>query len=1256
MNDFRSRYPGAKGSLAGRTGEYLEILTEALRSDRLAARDPDNRWPTFAGSFQRTKVVPAPIDVGSMQWRVELEKVSITHVPGFNPRMGGMGAGPVTPPQERLLAFHPIVLGDQVIVCDGSRVLAYNLNDRPAEAENSLPRVIAPVWKYPADEDEKVPHVRNPGPGIPRYTLTAYGNHIYARMGPHSAVTSGMGMRSTANSIIALDWSTQGKFLWEQRSNALALPRPPDRNNNRTVSFEGTPVADERNVYVAVTDRREQTATYIACFDADSGAVRWIRYVGSASPEGDNNNFAFMGGMQPTTIPPGDFNHRLLSLEGSTLYYQTNLGALAAIDSSTGSTLWVASYPRQELSQLGGNVERDLNPAVIHDGRVFIAPSDADAIFAFDSSSGRLLWKTDRIADDIKLSHLLGVAKGRLVATGNRVVLFDEKTGKLLHVWPDSGKALDGFGRGLLAGDKIYWPTQNEIQVLDQRTSLRADPPIRLLETYHAKGGNLVAGDGYLIVAQVDGLVVFCQNSRLIERYRQQIVLQPEEAANYFRLARAAEAIGSDQDVLEMYGKAIEKARANEIIDGVPLSGAARNQKFRLLVRLGSMARKAAKWNEAAELLAAAGEVTRSASERLEAELLLADVLLDASKPEAAVAICQRLLSDDRLRSLSVAADGQRTVRADLLIADRLKLIVAGHSRAVYASFDKEAAALLASGKKGKDPRILDHLCRAYPEARVIPEALLELGLLYEQGGRLSEAGQTYRRLQSVAGDDERRVVALWRLAHVYESRQLLVSARDVYLDLAARYPKKMLRDGGRTVTVQELVDAQLARPALAAIVAERPEPPTPLPLFRRWHWQPPDNKQPVQALVASGVAPSLDSGRVFLVDKAGLKLLDPASGAPRWASDLGGPAVWAGYVSDKLIVATTRQIAALELSQGSIQWRFDVSKAGKDVRRPDPFAVAAAPVLERPDATGPSLSGFQVVNGRVYCLRNHGELIALDGDSGALDWSFSSPPGQINPNFWVGAEKTVLQIDKPNHLLVLSTADGRPINRTALDDNEHLERPPLPLDENSVILVSDRCTVKRFDLTHGQTAWVYQESKEMPTNGPPRLLGDAETLLVLHNGCLLIRLDPATGKKRWQSLLGTENLSERPGSIAFDLKNLYCVNFDHTTGSPRLVLRALSLDDGSRVWSCPLSGPDGAVWSIALSERCVFAFPSATQYPKMGELATLPVIVHRRLDGALIERFVFQTAVSEVTFQVDARGAMLATEKGIWALSAKFE
>ena len=1251
LKDFASRYPGAAGTLAGRTGPYTEIVAQALQSDHLApAQEPDNRWPTFAGSFQRTKLVSGPIDVGSMQWRVDLEKVTFPRMPGFNPR--GLG-GPVSVTSERLLAFHPIVLGEQVIVCDGSRVLAFNLNDRPADTEAATHRVVGPVWKYPADDDAQVPQARHSSPGIPRYTLTAYGNRIYARLGSQSAAYFSGTLSRASSSIVALDWSTQGKMLWEQRSATLALPkRRTDRNNNRTVSFEGTPVADDRNVYAAVTDRQEHTETYVVCMSAESGAVRWVRYVGNASPEGDNN-IGFAGGMQTSVTSPGDFNHRLLSLDGPTLYYQTNLGALVAIEAATGSTLWVASYPRQEPSQFGNGGERDLNPAVIHEGRVFIAPSDAEAIFAFDSQSGRLLWKSVRIADDIKLTHLLGVARGWLVATGNRVVLFDVKTGELKHAWPESGKALEGNGRGLLAGDKIYWPTQNEIQILDQRTGLRAaDPPIKL-ENYHARGGNLVAGDGYLIVAQTDGLVVFCQNSRLIERYREQIALAPEEAANYFRLARAAEAIGRDQDALENYGTAIDKARPSESIDGVPLAGAARDQKFRLLLRLAGLARKAGKWDDAATALDSAGKVARSDSERLQAQLAHADVLRAASRPRESVAICQRLLADDRVRSLAVsAADGHRTVRADLLIADRLKSIVLEHGRAVYEPYDREAARLLARGKSAKDPSVLDLLCRTFPEARVIPDALFALGVLYEQEGRLSDASHTYKRLQSLAPDDDRRVLALWRLAHVYESRKLLVSARDSYLELLARFPKKELDDQGRKATVSELAAGELARPLYASFVAERARPPTPLPLFRRWHWQPRDG-QPLKSLAAHGIAPSLDAGRVFLVEKTGIRLLEPLTGKALEPVDLGAPAVWAGYLSDKLIVATSRQIAALELSQGNVQWRFESAKTAKDPDRPDPFANAPLP-LKQEKPSGPILSGFQLVKGRVYCLRSKSELIALDGDTGVLDWSFSSPPGEINPNVWIGADRALLEVDKPNQLLVLRTDDGRPVTRVALTENELLERPPMPIDENSVLLVSDRRTVKRFDLVTGQTTWVYQESERTPTYGPPRLLGNAECLLVLHDGLWLIRLDAATGLNRWKCLLGTENLSERPDAIACDDKNFYCVNYESFSGTARQAIRAISLEDGTRLWSHPLMGPQDAQWSIALSERAVFAYPTTNPYSKDGDLASMPLCVRRCDDGALIERFLFPTSISEISFKLDPRGAILATPKGIWALYSR--
>ncbi len=73
MGAFAKAYPNAEGALAGRTGLLATIVAEALGLDHLAVpSQPDGRWPTFAGAPSRTKVAPGTLDVGSLQWRIDL--------------------------------------------------------------------------------------------------------------------------------------------------------------------------------------------------------------------------------------------------------------------------------------------------------------------------------------------------------------------------------------------------------------------------------------------------------------------------------------------------------------------------------------------------------------------------------------------------------------------------------------------------------------------------------------------------------------------------------------------------------------------------------------------------------------------------------------------------------------------------------------------------------------------------------------------------------------------------------------------------------------------------------------------------------------------------------------------------------------------------------------------------------------------------------------------------------------------------------
>ena len=342
-------------------------------------------------------------------------------------------------------------------------------------------------------------------------------------------------------------------------------------------------------------------------------------------------------------------------------------------------------------------------------------------------------------------------------------------------------------------------------------------------------------------------------------------------------------------------------------------------------------------------------------------------------------------------------------------------------------------------------------------------------------------------------------------------------------------------------------------------------------------------------------------------------------------------------------MIAGAQRITALDPSTGSEHWHFSQLGTAQGRRAPDPFAhpePAAAP-----EAARGLLHGFQLVGTRLFCLRGESELIAIDGDTGSVDWSYATKEASVNPKLWIGSDRVVLQVQRPNQILVLETQSGRPMARLTLADGESLERPPVPLDEDHVILVPDRRTVKKLDVSRGQWVWDYRESAELPVTGPPRVIVDGERLLVLHDGRLLIRLDPVSGSRKWSALLGLEDLSDRPDAIACDARRVYCVSQQN--------VRALSIEDGKSVWSAHLAGPENALWSLALSARYVLAYPSLSN-ASGDEIEVMPVVVRRQETGSLVQRLVFPASIADVNLRLDARGAVVATAQGLWSLASR--
>jgi outer membrane protein assembly factor BamB len=317
---------------------------------------------------------------------------------------------------------------------------------------------------------------------VPRYSLTVSGDRLYAKMG--SAVTSRPRESSSAGGdgyLISLDLAAQGRLLWKTSP-------PPGW------AFEGAPLADASNVYVAMRRSEVQPHSYVACFDAEDGQLRWRQFV--------------CGADTPSRGSIPEITYNLLTLHRDTLYVNTNLGGVAALNTRDGQLQWLTLYPRTlkgDLGKPGPYTCRDLTPCLYDRGTLLVAPADSRWLFAIDAATGQILWQGGPEVDGVV--HLLGVSGENLIASGDRIYWISLKApeqGRVTHVWPD-GDEKPGYGRGILAGDCVWWPTREKIYQFDQASG-------RLKKAFDLvprgiTGGNLLVAGGRMLIAASQELV-----------------------------------------------------------------------------------------------------------------------------------------------------------------------------------------------------------------------------------------------------------------------------------------------------------------------------------------------------------------------------------------------------------------------------------------------------------------------------------------------------------------------------------------------------------------------------------------------------------------------------------------------------------------------------------------------------------------------------------------------------------------------------
>jgi outer membrane protein assembly factor BamB len=485
---IRRDHPDATGDLAGKQGVLADIadaLVEEARTWRIPEQTP--QAGTFAFNVARNQTLARPVDVGAELWSVQFSPRERSRF-RFASRQPAFDIQPA-------LSVHPVVHGDLVLLNDSDRIYTWNL------------KTGRPAWPGPAgDEDDAViyqmrsnllPVDARPAIGVPRFSMTVHDGRLYARMGP--PVTSRSEEQlfvdfESALVVLDLDPETgQGKLLTKVTADALGRGGPP-------WSFEGSPLVAGGRMYAAVRRSQPQMQFNVACFDVETGRLIWNRKVCAAvSNIGRTSNL---------------ISHQLLTLAEETLFLSTDLGAIAALDVHDGVPLWVVTYesrPSESPAELSDHTRQGLLPCLYHGGTIYASPNDSDRLFALDAHSGVVTWQR-RLNDNIR--HLLGVGRGNLIVSGNSLWGLDAGTGDVAWGREITDPEAYGYGRGLLVGDAVWWPTRETIEVRSQRTGFRVHrQPIPLaahgITPARNTGGNLLLADGHLLVAQPDRLVVY---------------------------------------------------------------------------------------------------------------------------------------------------------------------------------------------------------------------------------------------------------------------------------------------------------------------------------------------------------------------------------------------------------------------------------------------------------------------------------------------------------------------------------------------------------------------------------------------------------------------------------------------------------------------------------------------------------------------------------------------------------------------------
>jgi outer membrane protein assembly factor BamB len=1142
LKAFRALHPKSEGLLAGRKGNFGEILRSlAEQPDLKEPPRPEDVWPTVAGDFSRSRVLPSPPDRNWLSRLCEdepiqfdLAKRKLIKPDNTAPPEALAKGNPPRLSDARALAFYPVLFDHKVAVADAYGVTIYD--PLSGEVHDWSPKHGA---LGQARQEPKLPARADL-----RWTLTVNGRRLYARLGAES-FDPAKKQKQEPSSLVCLEWLPEKKkldFCWRVSAHEL---------DKEQTAFEGSPVVADGRVYIALTRLDDKASTFIACLDAVTGAVRWRQDLCECSS---------VDAKHPR------FRHHLLTLAGSSIIYATHTGVIAALDADTGKRLWAVRYPSRGLMiDATTPSPRDLTPCVYAAGRVFVAPADSNHLFCLDVGTGRTLW----VRDQLEIVHLLGVAEGKL--------LFDTIKGRMKLVRAvqvsdgvdEWNTELAPFGRGLIVGDMVLYPTPKGVRVLNvsdgQSAIDRLNIPNGRLEKL---SGNLAYAGGVLAVTDQKHLTTYVAPSLSREQRHRDVREKPDSATAHYRLAVAETDTCNLEAALQEW-KRVEETDSSKVA-GL-LRGKAQEQRHDLLLRAGKQALAKRAWENASDHFTEAARPEFPEELRVRALAFEAALWQELGNPARAAVAYDAIARDEAFRSKTVLDEKSNPQVAGIWAASRFDDLIRAYGPRVFAAMGDVTPQPPRTRRLTPQERE-DALFRR-PQGYWTRQSPDRVATRCERDGKVGLASAAWRACLRHGVQDPLRPNAQVQLARLYEQECCWPAAWHVWEDIA----REDQTPGPAGIIWRALAAEQVRRIAGRAL-RERVLRPS-----REGPWRRSGETElgarefllPVDETTGMGARADL-----FFVDGNELICRAEDTGKPRWQRTLPWQATWIGFQDDWLLAGGPRGVQALTADAGDSLWEY-----------PAPRSMGQSGAARDADT---ALSAFRMSEGKLYFLQGERRFFALDAATGLVLWTqwapdarlgLPSPRGRFFPKYQANGERVGLQTASGRWWL-LDAADGRLIFAGPTVAEPWLQAP-LALDRDHWCLTIDCKRVVLLDPATGKTHWTHEIPGSTTADGVlPLVFGNGEslTLLIGRNfGCCLQRIDPRTGKKVWEQERLVSN-----GPIALEAA---AEGDEATYLIADNVLSAYALKDGRFLWERVLSGPKGN-WRLALHQSQLIVYP----------------------------------------------------------------